>query len=128
MPKLIEYITVGFCSGYGDGDYRISCAVENMSKDEFNDLKLAALNAIHCAEDMWRHAQGNGKNSATNTKVEGYEMGAEVPFNVRVLRAIEDIVTVSAVTETEAMERATKLAGVIRPLRIEQTENENHGA
>lgn len=57
MPRLNEYISVGFCAGYGDGDYRVSMAVGEMSRERFNELKLATLAALHCAEDMWRRAR-----------------------------------------------------------------------
>ena len=57
MPRLIEHISVGFCAGYGDGDYRVSTAVGKMSRERFNELELATLAALHCAEDMWRRAQ-----------------------------------------------------------------------
>jgi hypothetical protein len=57
MPKLIEYISAGFCAGYGDGDYRVSLAVCNLSRKEFDELRLSVLNALRCAEDHWRDAQ-----------------------------------------------------------------------
>jgi hypothetical protein len=57
MPRLNSYIEVGFCSGYGDGDYRVSAAIRDMDRKRFEELKLAALSAIYCAEDMWRQSQ-----------------------------------------------------------------------
>ena len=54
MPKLDEYITVGFCTGYGDGDYRVSMKVRNLTKKQFDELKLATLSALRCAEDNWK--------------------------------------------------------------------------
>lgn len=57
MPKRIDYISVGFCSGYGDGDYRVSMAVRNLDRKRFDELRLAVLGALRCAEDHWRAAQ-----------------------------------------------------------------------
>lgn len=57
MPRLIEYISVGTCAGYGDGDFRVSAAIRNMTKKQFDELKLTTLSALVCAEDMWRSGQ-----------------------------------------------------------------------
>ena len=51
MPRLREYISVGFCSGYGDGDWRVSMAVRSLSRKQFDELRLAVLGALRCAED-----------------------------------------------------------------------------
>ena len=70
MPRLIEYISVGICSGYGDGDWRISMDVQKMSRQSFNELKLAVLGALHSAEDMWRAAQPQPEAAADPTHQE----------------------------------------------------------
>ena len=57
MPRLIEYISVGICSGYGDGDYRVSMSVRDLSRNSFQQLQLATLQALRCAEDHWRDAE-----------------------------------------------------------------------
>lgn len=57
MPRLIEYISIGTCAGYGDGDFRVSAAIRDMTKKQFDELKLTTLSALICAEDMWRSAQ-----------------------------------------------------------------------
>ena len=62
MPRLNEYFSVGFCAGYGDGDYRVSMKVQDLSRKQFNELKLATLGALQCAEDMWR--RGNPPDEA----------------------------------------------------------------
>lgn len=54
MPRLNTLIEVGFCTSYGDGDYRVGTEIAKLPKQRFDELKLAALSAIHCAEDMWR--------------------------------------------------------------------------
>ena len=61
MPRLNELISVGFCSGYGDGDFRVSMDVCNLSQERFNELQLATLAALRCAEDNWRSAQVEGQ-------------------------------------------------------------------
>lgn len=67
MPKLIEYIRVGFCSGYGDGDYGVSMAVCELSRERLNELKLATLSALQVAEDNWRRAQPTQQASEKET-------------------------------------------------------------
>ena len=67
MPKLDTYISVGFCSGYGDGDYRVSCAVEDMSRKQLDELMLAMFHAQRTAWDMWRRAQHQEMSEQANT-------------------------------------------------------------
>lgn len=57
MPSLREYVSIGICSGYGDGDYRVSCAVADLSREDMWELRLAFIYALYCAEDMWRREQ-----------------------------------------------------------------------
>ena len=57
MPKLNTLIEVGFCSGYGDGDYRVSMEVQNLSRERWQELQLAVLTALRCADLHWRNAQ-----------------------------------------------------------------------
>lgn len=54
MPNLREYVTVGICGGYGDGDYRVSMAVADLSREEFTQLRLAMVYAIYAMEEIWR--------------------------------------------------------------------------
>ena len=67
MPKLNEYISIGFCAGYGDGDYRVSMSVAELSRKRFDELQLATLGALRCAEDIWRRAQPQDEAKATPT-------------------------------------------------------------
>ena len=57
MPKLRTLIEVGFCSGYGDGDYRVSMEVRGLSRKEWQELQLAVLGALRCADDVWKAEQ-----------------------------------------------------------------------
>lgn len=57
MPRLNELIQTGFCAGYGDGDFRVSAAVEKLSKKELDELKLITLTALQVADDMWKRGQ-----------------------------------------------------------------------
>ena len=52
MPSLNTYIEVGFCSGYGDGDYRVNSSISTMDQKTYDKLRLAALDALRCADDM----------------------------------------------------------------------------
>jgi hypothetical protein len=53
-------------------------------------------------------------------------MGAEVTWTVRVLITHEAVVEVSAVTETEALERAERLPGVVTALGIADVVGGSH--
>jgi hypothetical protein len=70
MPRLIEYISVGICSGYGDGDFRVSMDVRKLSKKSFDDMRLATLTALRVAEEHWCAAQAEleGKAAAMAEK------------------------------------------------------------
>lgn len=57
MPKLNAYIEVGFCAGYGDGDYRVSMNVQRLNRAQWNELQLAVLSALSCAREHWMSAQ-----------------------------------------------------------------------
>jgi hypothetical protein len=57
MPRLREYVSVGICAGYGDGDYRVSMTVADLSIAEMNELRKAFIFAIAAAEQMWRDEQ-----------------------------------------------------------------------
>ncbi|HTE14671.1 MAG TPA: hypothetical protein VK642_06305 [Burkholderiales bacterium] len=57
MPSLNTLIEVGFCLGYGDGDYRVSGAIGELSRERFNELMVTHLWAIKCAQEMWLKAQ-----------------------------------------------------------------------
>lgn len=60
MPKLNTFIEVGFCSGYGDGDYRVSASIAEMDNKQYDELRLAVLGAIRCADNMRRrHREKN---------------------------------------------------------------------
>lgn len=55
MPNLREYVTIGICGGYGDGDYRVSCSVAQLSLKEMQELRQAFCGALFTAEEMWRN-------------------------------------------------------------------------
>ncbi len=69
MPRLIEHISVGFCSGYGDGDFRVSMTVRDLSRKDFNELKLAMLSALRCAEDHWLDEQSKKPENQAYTQI-----------------------------------------------------------
>ena len=68
MPKLNTLIEVGFCSGYGDGDYRVSSEIAEFDRAKFDELRLAILGALHCAENMWRSQRVDSPDCVQNTK------------------------------------------------------------
>jgi len=39
MPKLNEYMAVGFCSGYGDADFRVSCNAASLNPKQVKELR-----------------------------------------------------------------------------------------
>lgn len=72
MPNLREYIRVGICSGYGDGDFGVSVAVSDLSREQLDELKLATLTALRVADDMWlrgQEAEQPKANDATQNEI-----------------------------------------------------------
>lgn len=71
MPNLREYVTIGICGGYGDGDYKVSCAVADLSPEDMQELRLAFCYALFAAEEMWRKERAklpeNQAKSASRT-------------------------------------------------------------
>lgn len=67
MPRLIEHISIGFCSGYGDGDYRISTSIEKFSRKQMDELLLAHFHAGRMAWDMWSRAQAQPEASKADS-------------------------------------------------------------
>lgn len=57
MPRLNEYICVGFCSGYQDGDYAVSGQVANLSRERFMELMATVQFASKAAIEMWLDAE-----------------------------------------------------------------------
>lgn len=53
MPRLNEYISIGFCESYGDADFRVSMKVCDLSRKRFDELKLATLTALRVADEHW---------------------------------------------------------------------------
>lgn len=66
MPKLNTYIEVGTCAGYGDGDYRISAKVQDLSRKQMEDLFVTMFHAQRMAWDMW--TRGQSESSAGQAK------------------------------------------------------------
>lgn len=67
MPRLNTLIEVGFCLGYGDGDYRVSMEVQNLSRERWQELQLAVLGALHCADLHWKSAQAEKPENQGHT-------------------------------------------------------------
>lgn len=57
MPRLIEYVSFGICSGYGDADYRVSSAIADLSPEAMRELRVAATGAIALMEQTWQRGQ-----------------------------------------------------------------------
>ena len=57
MPRLNTLIEIGFCSVYGDGDYRVSTSISELDQNRFNELLNAISWATKCAQDMWLRKQ-----------------------------------------------------------------------
>ena len=57
MPKLNEYISVGFCAGYGDADYRVGMAVSDLSRKQIDELIVGMFHAQRAMWDIWSRAQ-----------------------------------------------------------------------
>jgi hypothetical protein len=76
MPRLREYVTIGICAGYGDGDYRVSSEVANLSRKDMTELRLAFVYAINAAEEMWRDEQRKTENQGQCSTAARHEGGS----------------------------------------------------
>ncbi len=54
MPKLDTLIEIGFCMGYGDGDFGVSARVAELDRKKFEELLLAIHYATNTAIEMWK--------------------------------------------------------------------------
>lgn len=65
MPKLNPYIQVGFCTSYGDADYSVSLAVQNLTPAQYQELKAMCVSALACMEQHWQesHRPPAGKSA-----------------------------------------------------------------
>lgn len=70
MPRLNTLIEVGFCSGYGDGDYRVSMAVQDLSRKEMKELKAAIINAAVTMQDIWQRKERPEDQAAQQIKTD----------------------------------------------------------
>lgn len=57
MPRLNEYLSVGFCAGYGDADYAVKCSVADLTYEQMRDLRSITCVAIGAMERMWMEEQ-----------------------------------------------------------------------
>lgn len=55
MSKLIEYVSIGICGSYGDGDYRISTEIATMDDARYAEVQKAVFGAIAAMNDMRRN-------------------------------------------------------------------------
>ena len=66
MPALIEYIKVGICAGYGDGDFSVSMGIQKLSRRQWEEVQLATLTALACAREHWLAAQTEASQKAAH--------------------------------------------------------------
>lgn len=57
MPKLDEYLSVGFCRSYGDADYAVKCSVADLTYEQMQQLRAIIPVAIFAMERMWSAEQ-----------------------------------------------------------------------
>ncbi len=53
MAKLNSYISVGFCKSYGDADFAVSMAVQDLTQAQMDELRAMLVVAIGCMEGHW---------------------------------------------------------------------------
>lgn len=53
MPKMTEYLSIGICNSYGDGDYRLSMAVTELTFEQMQRLRAIIPVAIAQLEQAW---------------------------------------------------------------------------
>lgn len=56
MPKLIEYLSVGLCSSYGDGDYSVKCSASELSPEQVKEIRQIIPVAIATLEKYLHEA------------------------------------------------------------------------
>ena len=56
MPRLIEYMSVGICSSYGDGDYKVSVAASDLSLQQVREIRQIVPVAIAALEKYLQEA------------------------------------------------------------------------
>jgi hypothetical protein len=71
MPRLNEYISIGFCESYGDADFRVSMKVCDLSRKRFDELKLATLTALRVADEHWLRKNNEESVEAYEGEVNG---------------------------------------------------------
>ena len=57
MPNLRTLIEIGFCGGYGDGDYLVSSAIAELPREQFLELLQTIQFASAVAVQMWQAEQ-----------------------------------------------------------------------
>jgi hypothetical protein len=53
MPKLREYLSVGFCESYGDADFSVKASVASLTYEQMKELRAMIPVAIGVMEKMW---------------------------------------------------------------------------
>lgn len=56
MPKLTEYMSVGFCQSYGDADYSVACKASDLSPREVKELRAIIPVAVATLEKYLQEA------------------------------------------------------------------------
>lgn len=64
MSKLIEYMSVGFDSSYGDGDYAVKCSAADLSPAQVNELRRIIPVAIWTLETYLQEAMSKSRPPA----------------------------------------------------------------
>lgn len=64
MPRLIEYLSVGICASYGDGDYKVSCAAADLTPAQVNDIRRTIPVAIATLEKYLQEAMAKHQPAA----------------------------------------------------------------
>ena len=56
MPKLIEYMSVGFDISYGDADYSVACKASDLGPKEVQELRAIIPVAVATLEKYLQEA------------------------------------------------------------------------
>ena len=74
MPRLIEYMSVGICASYGDGDYKVSCAAADLTPAQVREIRQTIPVAIATLERYLQEAtakhQEPGKQASAIVPIE----------------------------------------------------------
>ncbi len=70
MPRLTEYMSVGFCQSYGDADYSVACSASNLTPKQVQELRAMIPVAVATLEKYLQEAMAKHQPPASQSAAE----------------------------------------------------------